>query len=1333
MKKLIFALILISSAAYGQLTDAQLKTLVINKIKTQSSVTPARAGQVYDSIIDNKINKLDAIVPTWGSIIGTLSSQSDLQSALNAKQATLISGTNVKTINSNSIVGSGNVTLSSILNGSLTTNTAINGAFQLNIGTTTPLTGLNITAPQLHNIPINGIKYIVQSENFGSGSDYQYQMFFDQETGVYTSFDLSLLPNSSASTSTANFHMIASGSTPEADFYIKDASGNLSNLQIGPQSFNYYYNGAIKFGVDNANVWTINNAVGSLGQVPVSDGSGVVSWGAGGGLSTSLTAGHLYVGNVSNVATDIALSGDGTLSSAGALSVTKILGNTIPSNASGVLTNNGSGTLTWAAAGGTGTVTTASIVSANGFAGTVANPTTTPAITLTTSITGMLKGNGTAISAASNITDYVAPSPAESTTAFISSTGTNATGIIGRRDKPYRDLWYAINALPAGGGKVFMLDNGPFTMWDGTNWRDDRLGRCNGSGGANANTVMIDNLTIEGYKAPGTDAVFSQTGSFVYFQSAPTKLLGGSVIQGGLYAIQRANFRNFHYGVDQGSLYAATAPSGFKGDGLVLSANYGTSSCSGFPINAANGLNTLQTSNPPVPGFVADDITILGASASAGFHCLLLENTTAFRVNNIRTYFNLHGVVFKCQEGLATQLQCYGHGNDAMIIKSNDYANAKHITVDGFQFGSITNYDGGGIILDASETGSPGMLSVNVSNGVMSRCKFGIQYSTSSVGYIDETSFDNIELFDIQTYGVQTLANQYTARARLNNIRMRVIGGIGFDIRGGQIINISNSTVTSAGSDGFKLDSSPTNGEIYFDNIFADLNGGYGVRAIGSNVFGGIVTYRGNSTGTFTGTINSRIDAWAPGSGATLTAVNTITSNRLNGLIFTGTATATAFTDYMFRFGGAITSPSASGSQFLQIDPTLTGAGTGSQQIALLLKPTFSVGTTPTNIALDVNPNFATSSPNNIGIRVQDGWNIFGSNAVTPSNNELIYVARNQNAPTNMGVFNGTNGTAASASMLISTSSSALLKLSSYPSSYTPTLGYDQAGKSVMISSMANGLNLGTSVSSPIQFWTNSILRHEIQSTGSQVSTMSAQSSGTTPMIQITNAAHTGGAQTTLQINPGAYTGQTVGANVFDFYMSGARTVTWATGTVTQQISNYFVPPTLAAVASSTFTNAATMSILGPPIAGTNAIITNSHGLYIQSAAVGAATVTSSALTAVAPTGATTNWAGVFSGNVSLTGNLNLPVAGNGIAIKEGTNATMGRGTLVGGTLTINNTRVTANTEIFIGDAGGGVLANAGVLFEDRGSRSVGSSFTVKSVNVLDTSAFVWILFEPAP
>lgn len=74
-----------------------------------------------------------------------------------------------------------------------------------------------------------------------------------------------------------------------------------------------------------------------------------------------------------------------------------------------------------------GTVTSVSVATANGFAGTVATATTTPAITLTTSITGVLKGNGTAISAATAGTDYVAPGGALGTPS--SGTLTNCTGL----------------------------------------------------------------------------------------------------------------------------------------------------------------------------------------------------------------------------------------------------------------------------------------------------------------------------------------------------------------------------------------------------------------------------------------------------------------------------------------------------------------------------------------------------------------------------------------------------------------------------------------------------------------------------------------------------------------------------------------------------------------------------------------------------------------------------------------------------------------------------------------------------------------------------------------
>jgi hypothetical protein len=91
---------------------------------------------------------------------------------------------------------------------------------------------------------------------------------------------------------------------------------------------------------------------------------------------------------------------------------------------------------TLSAASSSGTVTSVSVVSANGFAGTVATATSTPAISLSTTITGVIKGNGTAISAATAGTDYSAGTSALGTGILKSTTATGALTIAVAADFP---------------------------------------------------------------------------------------------------------------------------------------------------------------------------------------------------------------------------------------------------------------------------------------------------------------------------------------------------------------------------------------------------------------------------------------------------------------------------------------------------------------------------------------------------------------------------------------------------------------------------------------------------------------------------------------------------------------------------------------------------------------------------------------------------------------------------------------------------------------------------------------------------------------------------------
>ncbi|MFM0141724.1 hypothetical protein [Paraburkholderia sp. RL18-085-BIA-A] len=100
----------------------------------------------------------------------------------------------------------------------------------------------------------------------------------------------------------------------------------------------------------------------------------------------------------------------------------------MPQAAGNVLTSNGSG---WFSAppANNGTVTSVSVNPANGFSGMVANPTTTPSITLGTSVTGILFGSGLGISAAvpANFPTLNQNTTGNAATATLATTATNAT------------------------------------------------------------------------------------------------------------------------------------------------------------------------------------------------------------------------------------------------------------------------------------------------------------------------------------------------------------------------------------------------------------------------------------------------------------------------------------------------------------------------------------------------------------------------------------------------------------------------------------------------------------------------------------------------------------------------------------------------------------------------------------------------------------------------------------------------------------------------------------------------------------------------------------------
>lgn len=94
---------------------------------------------------------------------------------------------------------------------------------------------------------------------------------------------------------------------------------------------------------------------------------------------------------------------------------------------------------------------------------------------------------------------------------------------------------------------------------------------------------------------------------------------------------------------------------------------------------------------------------------------------------------------------------------------------------------------------------------------------------------------------------------------------------------------------------------------------------------------------------------------------------------------------------------------------------------------------------------------------------------------------------------------------------------------------------------------------------------------------------------------------------------------------------------------------------------------------------------------------------------------------------LTVNGNVSLITAGSGLEVAEGSNATMGIATLSAGAVTVNTTKVTANSRIFLtGNVDGGTPGWVRVS-----ARSAGTSFTITSSSGTDTSQVAWIIIEP--
>nr|DAR07939.1 MAG TPA: hypothetical protein [Caudoviricetes sp.] len=91
------------------------------------------------------------------------------------------------------------------------------------------------------------------------------------------------------------------------------------------------------------------------------------------------------------------------------------------------------------------------------------------------------------------------------------------------------------------------------------------------------------------------------------------------------------------------------------------------------------------------------------------------------------------------------------------------------------------------------------------------------------------------------------------------------------------------------------------------------------------------------------------------------------------------------------------------------------------------------------------------------------------------------------------------------------------------------------------------------------------------------------------------------------------------------------------------------------------------------------------------------------------------------------SGDLRLKQAGAGVRIAEGANCKQGVATLVAGTVTVANTRITANSRIHATGQDNNVTGTVRIS-----TRTPGVSFTLTSTNAADSGVVAYTIFEPS-
>jgi len=282
-------------------------------------------------------------------------------------------------------------------------------------------------------------------------------------------------------------------------------------------------------------------------------------------------------------------------------------------------------------------------------------------------------------------------------TAYVRTTGNDGTGVVDNPSLPFLTINAAITSLASYNKKKLDIGVGNF----------------------NSPTIDVEAKTL--VEGVGTLPVYDDL-------TTPTKLVGGTILKG-KFLVRNSNVTVRNLGVDVGSEWVALGNA--ETDALAMAGVFdsGTNEYITTPINQ-----------------IAINIVALNATPTTLFHSIIFEHTNNPIVSNAKTFFGVHGLVFKTKNGTANNIVSNKHNFEGLIIKSDVFNPVtENIVVDGFKYNS-GGY-GKNIIIEAN---SP-INNVQITN-------FDPDYSvdlfskSGTITNVNITDLDDLSIFTLNSH-----------------------------------------------------------------------------------------------------------------------------------------------------------------------------------------------------------------------------------------------------------------------------------------------------------------------------------------------------------------------------------------------------------------------------------------------------------------------------------------------------------------------------------------------------------------------------------------------------